>query len=335
MTTPALADRVVDALVSAHLLDPAARADSRAVVSDVLDTAPAEGVAPARSGMPLVVEVVAYLGGALVLAAGALFLEQQWADLAFAARVSLLGVVSLVLGAAGVVTTRVPATAAAAPDSRRRLGGALLAAAALAVAFLAGHVTDEVLQPDFDGVYWPAVVGATVGSLVAAAGYRRASTAVGLLAILAGAFTAMVTLGSGADLPGSEGDWVGLGAFLVGVLWLAATEAGWFAERTVARALGVATLLFGAQVPVMDGSHAWLGYVLTSLVAGVGIAAYLQRTAWPYLAAAVVAVTLVVPEAVSDWAEGSLGAVGGVLVAGITLLLASAAGYRLRVQAEG
>lgn len=335
MTSPSPADRVVDALVSAHLLDPADRADSRAVVSDVLDTAPVGGVAPARSGMPLVVEVVAYLGGALVLAAGALFLEQQWAELAFAARVSLLGVVSLVLGAAGAVTTRVPATAAAATDSRRRLGGALLAAAALAVAFLVGHVTDEVLQPGFDGVYWPAVVGATVGSLVAVAGYRRASTAVGLLAILAGAFTATVTLGSGADLPGSEGDWVGLGAFLVGVLWLAAAEAGWFEERTIARALGAATLLLGAQIPVMDGTHAWLGYTLTLVVALAGVAAYLRQVSWPYLAMAVLAVTLVVPEAVSDWTEGSLGAVGGVLVAGVTLLLASAAGYRVRAEANG
>ena len=55
--------------------------------------------------------------------------------------------------------------------------------------------------------------------------------------------------------------------------------------------------------------------------------------AWPYLAGAVVAVTLVVPEAVSDWTDGSLGAVGGVLVAGVTLLVASFAGYRIRAEA--
>ena len=43
--------------------------------------------------------------------------------------------------------------------------------------------------------------------------------------------------------------------------------------------------------------------------------------------------TLLVPEVVADWTGGSLGAVGGVLVAGVTLLLASFAGYRLRAEA--
>jgi hypothetical protein len=37
-----------------------------------------------------------------------------------------------------------------------------------------------------------------------------------------------------------------------------------------------------------------------------------------------------VPEAVADWTDGSLGAVGGVLLTGVTLLIASATGYRLR-----
>jgi hypothetical protein len=105
---------------------------------------------------------------------------------------------------------------------------------------------------------------------------------------------------------------------------------GTFREVTVARALGVATTLFGAQAPVLDGRHSWLGYLLTVLVAVVGIAVYLRRADWPYLAGAVIAVTLVVPEAVSDWTGGSLGAVGGVLVTGVTLLVASYAGYRVR-----
>jgi hypothetical protein len=84
---------------------------------------------------------------------------------------------------------------------------------------------------------------------------------------------------------------------------------------------------------VIDGSHPWLGYLLTLLVVVGGVALYLGKVAWPYLAAAVIGVTLVVPEAVSDWTDGSLGVVGGVLVAGVTLLLASFAGFRLRDEA--
>ncbi len=183
-------------------------------------------------------------------------------------------------------------------------------------------------------MYWPAIAGAAVGVVVAGAGYRLARTAVGVVGLMAGLLTAVGTLASGADGVGSEGDALGVAFFCAGLLWLVATEAGLFREITIARALGVGVALFGAQVPAIDGSHAWLGYALTVAVAVAGIAIYLLRIAWPYLAGAVVAVTLVVPEAVSDWTDGSLGATGGVLVAGITLLAASFAGHRLRVQTE-
>ena len=116
---------------------------------------------------------------------------------------------------------------------------------------------------------------------------------------------------NGVDVAGSSGDAFGVAFFAVGVLWLVATEAGLFRETTIARVLGVGVALVGAQVPAVDGSHAWLGYALTVAVAAVGIAVYLPKAAWPYLAGAVVAVTLVVPEAVSDWTDGSLGATGG------------------------
>ena len=46
------------------------------------------------------------------------------------------------------------------------------------------------------------------------------------------------------------------------------------------------------------------------------------------------AVTVVVPEAIIDWTDGSLGAGGAVLVAGLTLLGASAAGFRVRQEAH-
>ena len=116
-----------------------------------------------------------------------------------------------------------------------------------------------------------------------------------------------------------EGGAVGGAMFLVGAGWLALTEMRWFRETTVARTLGVATALVGAQVAVTDGTHSWLGYALTVLVAVVGIAVYLRNVAWPYLAGAVIAVTLVVPEAITDWTDGSIGAIGAVLIAGVTL----------------
>jgi hypothetical protein len=51
------------------------------------------------------------------------------------------------------------------------------------------------------------------------------------------------------------------------------------------------------------------------------------------LGAGVLAMTLVVPEALHDWTDGSVSAAGSLLVAGLTLLAASAIGLRLRREA--
>jgi MFS family permease len=329
-------ERVVDALIGARLVDPSDRAQSLVVVGGVLDSATlADQDEPRTRSLPQLVEVVAYLGGALVLAAGALFLFQQWGELDFGPRVAVLAVATVVLLVAGAVAAQVPEEGPAlrdrANDVRRRLAGSLLTFGALGAAFLVGHVVDHAMTVEFPEVYWPAVAGAVIGVVVGAIGYRVAPTAVGLVGTIGGAVTATMTLIDGVDR--YEGDAAGVALFLLGALWLGFTEMRWFHQPTIARSLGATVALVGAQVPVMDGTHSWLGYGLTLVVAVAGIALYLGKMAWPYLAAAVIAVTLVVPEAISEWTDGSLGEVGGVLVAGITLLLASFAGYRIRAEA--
>lgn len=328
---------VVDALISEQLLAPATRERSLGVVAAALrrsqesEPGAASDATPARRKLPQLVEVVAYVGGALVLAAGALFVAQEWDGLGYLTRVAMLAVVVIVLGVAGAVSARVPAgTTLRAPDndSRRRLSGTLLTGAALTAAFLIGLVVDRHVDVNLHNIYWPAVAGGTLGLVVAALGYRLAPTALGVLGMLAGLVTALMNLASGV-----EDYWMyGVALFLVGVLWLGFTEVGAFREVTVARFAGVVTVLFGAQMPVADGVDAWIGYLLTLIVVIAGIALYLRTTAWPYLAVAVGAVTLLVPEVVSDWTEGSLGAIGAVLVTGVTLLIASFAGYRLRAE---
>lgn len=330
----------MDALISEQLLDPAVRERSLGVVAAALAGTPETVAAsdarpeapPTRRTLPRLVEVVAYVGGALVLAAGALFLAQEWGGLGYLTRVTMLAVVMIVLGLAGVVSAR-GATGNASlreptNDSRRRLAGTLLTGAALTAAFLAGLVADHHVHVNLQEIYWPVVAGGAVGVVVCAVGYRLAPTALGVLGMLGGLVTVVLDLVSGVD-----DYWLlGVALFFTGVLWLGLAEAGVFRESTVARAAGVATALLGAQMPVMEATHPWVGYLLTLIVVIVGLGVYLRTTAWPYLAGAVAAVTLVVPEMVSDWTEGSLGAIGAVLVTGVTLLIASFAGYRLRAE---
>jgi hypothetical protein len=83
-------------------------------------------------------------------------------------------------------------------------------------------------------------------------------------------------------------------------------------------------------LPVFAYDFDELGYALTAAVAVVGFVGYLSTRSWSVLAVAVLATTLVVPEALHDWTNGSVPAAGSLLIAGLTLLGASAIGLRLR-----
>ena len=114
-----------------------------------------------------------------------------------------LAVSTVVLLAAGFVAAQVPADGPGlrepANDVRRRLAGSLLTFAGPAAAILVGHVVDHVMTNDLAEVYWPGVIGAVVGVVVGAIGYRLAPTAVGLVGTIAGAITATMTLVDGVD----------------------------------------------------------------------------------------------------------------------------------------
>jgi hypothetical protein len=320
--------RVVEALEAEGLLAPEVEDRSREVVERAL-TEPVREAAPA---MPKLVEVVAYLGAALVLAAGFLFVLRSWDDLGDMGQVSFLTAVTLVLAVAGALT--VPSRGAVGnAEVRRRLSGTLLTASALLAGVTVAVAMEVFTDATFSDVYWPGVAAGVVLVAGAATAYRFSPTAVGLVGMVGGALDVATNLGSALAPSGDdEAIGVGIAVFTVGVAWLLLTELGLLDQRTIARTLGSVAAVLGAQVTSFTGDTSWLGYLMSAAIAGAGVWLYLTRQDWPYLGAAVVAVTLVVPEAVSDWTNGSLGVVGGVLLAGVTLLAASLAGYRLRLR---
>ncbi len=333
------ARRVVEALLDARLLDPALRDPALDVATRALadpQHAPTEGPpSTSRSGVSQVVEVVAYLGGALVLAAGSLLVFDIWPGLGFGAQVAWLSVVTVVLAVAGgavALTGRGVARRAPEHDARRRLAGALLSAAALCAGGLAALVLDRGFEVGYDGPGGVDVVGlvaASVTAVAAVAGYRLAPTALGLVAAMGSTLAATTSLLAGTE--GAVGTvTTSLALLALGLVWLALAETRVVHETTVARVLAALLVLAGAQWPVVEDDTQLLAYALTAAVAAAGAAAYLRLGAWPYLAVAVLAVTLVVPEAVSDWTGGGLGAIGAVLLTGVTLLAASGAATVVR-----
>jgi hypothetical protein len=203
--------------------------------------------------------------------------------------------------------------------TRRRLVSVLWTFAAGAAAGSAGLAVAEV----------ELLAACMVGLAVAAATYAAVPSAVGQI----GAWAAAV--GTVCALVFEVGDQPNIAPYAVltlafGVGWAFLAQTSVLRERETGLALGASVAVLGAQLPVFSGDLQGLAYPLTALVAAAGFGAYLTTRSWQVLAAGVVATTLVVPEALYDWTDGSVSAAGSLLVAGLTLLAASAAGLRLR-----
>ncbi len=331
MSTENTSRTVVRALVGAGLLDPMRSEEAGPVVADVLARGTrAAGTMPLRRRMA---EVAGYVGGAFVVGAAVLFVSTTWSDLSLGGKVGLLVVTALVLAAAGGVLTVSSGGPAALrrseEDVRARLTSVLLTGAATAAAFAAGLWLDDVVAPSELAVF----LAAGVGLVAVLAGYLVAPTVLGQLGAAVAAFT-MVPPGLYALTDDVSPAVFGPIVLALGLVWLLAAEQGWWAEREAGRVIGCLLALVGAQIPVF-GSVSWLGYLLTALVAAVAFGGYLRTRSIAFLATGVVGLTLAVPEALSDWTDGSLGAAGILLVTGVTLLGTSLLGLRLRQEVHG
>lgn len=328
------ADTVVSRLVGRGLVDPDRVEEAREVVRAALDDRTA-APAPLRRRLA---EVAGYIGGSLVVAAAVVFLAEEWAGLSTGARTATLGAIAVVLfGAAVTVTlagrrTVSEAEAEPVPDQapergvRRRLAGALGTGGAFAAAFAVAVLVED-RAPGLSSATWFA--GGLALGVTAAGAYLLAPTALGQAGIATGAALA---LDSGLDtfLGSADEAHFGVATLVLGAVWLGLTEHGLWWERSAGLTIGCVLLLLGAQLPVFGADHASLGYALTAAVALVTVVVYTRTRAVPYLVTAVAALTIVVPEALLDWTQGSLGPVGALLATGITLLVASLLGLRLR-----
>lgn len=321
---------VVAALEERGLLDPARHGEAVETVDRVLAGGPAETTTLRRR----LAELAGYVGAALVLAAAALFLAEQWADLSVGQQVGLLVGVAVVLAGAGLaaaLTGDGPTTVRTGlAPVRRRLASVLLTGGGAAAAAAAMVWVEDLLptgEDRWESDWMVSLAGGGTLAVLAALGYLLAPSVVGQLGVAVGAMFVVPAVLDG--IGDAEAVPLGLTYLGLGLLWLLLAERRVWREVLPARVVGAALVLVGAQIPV-GSDIAWLGYLLTLVVAAAGFTMYVLRRAWPYLALGVVGVTLAVPEALLDWTEGSLGTAGVLLVAGVTLLGASLLGLRLR-----
>ena len=329
-----VADRIAAELVRAGLVREQDRAAAGQVVAHGLRDARVVLPEPAAEHAPLrrrVAEIAGYVGAALVLGAVGLFFAQQWASLSHGARVTILAVAAVVLAAAGLgLLARLPGTRQQAVGFvQGRLAAVLLGAAPVSAAFAAGVAVGVGPAGGAGAFVAFAVTLLVTGQL----GYFAVPSSVGQLVVAVGA---VVLVPSALELAGvSSAVVTGLALVAVGILGLLLAELGLWRPAVTARVIGCVIAFAGAQVPVAGSGHPWVGYVATALLAAGAFGTYVVRRAWPYLVVGVVATTVAVPEALTDWTGGSLGAAGALLVAGVALLGASLAGLRLRKEVTG
>lgn len=269
-------------------------------------------------------EIAGYLGASFVIGATLLFLGEEWESLGRVGRFAILAAMAVILFGSGVVVRR------AADSMRRRLSSTLLTGAAAAAGF-AVYVSLAPPPGDYPVPGHAPFAACATGLAVVIIGYLLARSALGQLGMAAAAFATYGSLLGLLDAT-DETEAFGFGLLALGAVWVGLAWRRLVTERRFALAIAVTFALLGAQLIVIgDGeTQNYLGYALTALVAGICFAAYARIREWVVLAGGVVGATLVVPEFLYDVTDGSLGASGVMLVAGVTLLAGSLAGLRIR-----
>lgn len=304
--------QALDRLVTRGVLTPM----QAAAVRDELGGPVSGQVVPPPARPPLagrLAEVAAYAGAVLVGAAAMLLVGQQWDQLGRPGRALLLGAVTLVLAAAGLVA------AGAAPRGRSALclpahavrrrfaSTALSLAAAAAAGTVAVLLTDHQL-----------LVFALIGVAAICAAQTLAPSAVSELAALGA-----LCLLAGAVV--EEADTSLTTAVLlyavVGAAWVALSRTAALTQPTLALSLGLTVVVTaGAIGAFYDAVPAEpVGTAILALVTVAGLATYLRLPHWPLAAAAVAALALIVLSVTND----RLGPAIGVLLTGLVLLAGS------------
>lgn len=274
-----------------------------------------------RSGR--LAEVGAYLGATLVIAAGVVFissLHEQLGRSGVGACVLATGLLLALVSAAAQKGGGHGAEPSGREQARRRLVGIAGYAAALGVGVGVGLVSGlDTAAASLSGALVVAV-----GTLVRArtAPWESPSAQVwgiGACGVAIAAASALTNDPKGALL-------AGVGAYALGTGWTL-----WGLRQTeyeLACALGLAVMLIGGEVTVSD--QPGLGYLLLAGAAAAGLAIDSRWRCTPALGLAVASTTIVVPQAVTHYTHGSLGAAGALLIGGLALLVASGVGTGLR-----
>jgi hypothetical protein len=304
---------------------------AHAVLVEALPSRPTEPGRP--SWTALLSEIGGYVGGAFVVAAVAVFTGPNWDRISLGGRVAVFAVPALLLVVAAFLLARsTPGgwtfAEVSGTTARRRLVAVLL----LVAAGLGGGVAAVLNDVVDDGlVFFGTALVLTAAGYVVCRGFVL-HAAMALAAAMTSSSLVMEIIDTSSEASWeTEQMWVGLVLLMVAVLWAALSLAGVLAEQALGLlAAGVIGFVAGEILANGAEGQEWMGYLVLAVLAAAGLLGYIRLHYVGLLAVGVVALATVVPQAVIDYTEGALGAAGALLVTGLSIVGASAAGLRLR-----
>lgn len=204
--------------------------------------------------VPIAVEALGYLAGAMFLAATGYLIPDFYDSLGEGQRIAFLAVLTLVVGVGGLLVR--PETAPG-----RRLRSVLWTATTIGATATSGVASDSLFNTDDPGLYL------TAGTALVASGITWAAHKTGLLNLvfLASAAAAAVITLTPVDDP-SRGT-TGLMVWGVGVLWIVGSSRGMLKPNAPATIGGSLVALIGASM-TMEDPQALGGVVLTAVTIG-------------------------------------------------------------------
>jgi hypothetical protein len=301
-----------------------------------------------NSWTPVLAEVGGYVGAAFVFAAAVALVGPGWDNFTQAVRVALLaGPAVLLLIAAVAVAVSLPggwsfrrptagpqagddqgveghgaAEHPASAATRRLIGALVLAAGAL----LAGATAVITHDTGFDRwVPLAALIVWWVGYLLCRGVPLHLGTAAALTCTVLTVFD--------PDFHNR---------FPLSGLLLVFAAAGWallaklrlVEEQALAIAVAGVMAFVGGEI-VATSDYEGLGYLLLGLLSVLGLVGYIRTRELSALGVGAGTLAVVVPQVVIDYTEGSLGAAGGLLVSGLSVVAVSVLAARLRHSGSG
>ncbi len=263
-------------------------------------------------------EIGAYLGAALVVAAGIVVVAQQWPDMAYGTRVAVMAGTTLALVAAAVSLVLYaqgrPWDDVSNGDTLRRLSGTLFSFGALGAfgTVMVALLSNNTRASD-DDVALAFALGALAAAAVLVVARLRADTPLGEIGLVVSTVTTTMAIVQ-FTIPDETIaiQWILL---CVGLAWaLVGTFTRLMRGQILVTSLGLLLALFAAAT-IAD--EQWSQRLALTTLIVISLAAYLSRPLWPYLATATVAAVILTV----TWVGEAVGAAMALLAAGLVFLV--------------